>query len=109
MIIKKFSVSKIEKELMDINKDYNMKSTVAVQVVVNNLLIYNTLLEKYLNGDEKNIYLLYQMSSTIFKQLKEYNLLPSSLPTEKEEVNEYQFDIFKKNISSKPVTNKKIK
>lgn len=76
--IKKFAVSRIEKELKMINKLYNIKSDVAIHLLINNLKIYNDLLDKYISGDSKNIYLMYQMSSTIFKQLKEYNLLPTS-------------------------------
>lgn len=103
MNIKKFPVTKIEKELLDINKKSNIKSNAAVQVVINNLKIYNQLLDEYMGGKSTNIYLLYQMSSTIFKQLKEYKILPSDVQNGDGE-NDYEFNKFIKNVNSKKET-----
>mgnify|MGYP000902866594 CR=1 FL=1 len=78
--MKKFNVKKAEKELTEISHNHNITTNVATQVVINNMMIYNTLLDQYVKeGKTNNIYLLYQMSSTIFKQLKEYKIVPSTV------------------------------
>lgn len=87
--MKKFNIKTIEKELLEINQENKIKSKAAVQLVVNSLLIYNQLLDDYNNGKQNNLYLLYQMSSTVFKMLKEYKIIPSTVEDNKEETDSF--------------------
>lgn len=74
--MEKFNVEKIEKNLIKVAKENNIRDMAAVHLIINNMMIYNELLQKQIEGDDKKLYLLYQMSSTIFKQLSEFHLVP---------------------------------
>jgi len=76
--LKKFQVLKIEKELLAINADKGINCQGAVQLIVNNLRLYNEVIDQYRDGDASKLYLIYQINGQIFKQLKEFNILPSS-------------------------------
>lgn len=74
--MKKFNISKISKELEKINKESGKDIDTGIQLLTNNLEIYNILLKAFESGDNKQIYLLYQMSATISKMLGLYNIYP---------------------------------
>lgn len=80
--MKKFETDKILKQLKKINKDAGKDIETGIQLIINNLEIYNTLLDKFERGDFKQVYLLYQMSSTIFKQLASFNIFPDKKESE---------------------------
>jgi hypothetical protein len=78
--MKKFNVKTIEKQLLEINEKHGISTKVAVQNLVNALSMYNETLEKYVHQDETHlVYILYQMSGSINKMLKEFKILPSSI------------------------------
>jgi hypothetical protein len=101
--MKKFNIKKHQKELTDINEVCKIKSTAAVQLVINNMMIYNQCLDDFNGGEQNKLYILYQMSSTIFKQLKEYKLLPTSIEEDTDK-DEDKFSTFK-NKFKKPEMN----
>ena len=82
--MKKINISKITKQLEAINSQSNKECEAGLQVLINNLEIYNTLLKMFESGDFKQVYLLYQMSATIFKQLEKFNVFPDKFIAEAE-------------------------
>lgn len=73
-----FPVEKIKKQLKDINKKRGIESDAAIHLIVNEMLLYNQVLQSYNTGDVKKVYLISQLSGQLFKSLKEFNILPSS-------------------------------
>lgn len=76
--MKKYNIANLRKELGEINAKNNIQSDAAINIIINNAEIYNTLIDKLKAGDDKKLYVLYQMSATIFKQLKDFNIMPSN-------------------------------
>lgn len=74
--MEQFDIKKIGKQLKKINADNGKDVNAGVQLVMNNMELYNTLLGKMETGQVKTMYLLYQVSSTIFNQLREFNIFP---------------------------------
>lgn len=64
--MKKISYKQIKKELAELNVD---EST--VQLVMNDISLYNDIIDNYKTDNTKNIYLLYQVNLQIFKMLQE--------------------------------------
>lgn len=93
--MKKFNISKITKDLEAISANSGASADAAIQLLTNNLEIYNILLKEFEAGDKKQIYLLYQMSATISKNLQLYNIYPDKTDTDKED----SFTTMKKAIS----------
>ncbi len=91
--MKKFDTAKITRQLKKINVESGKDVETGIQVLTNNLEIYNILLEKFENGDMKQIYLLYQMSATITKQLSMFNIFPDKKSNDDKE------DSFKELVS----------
>jgi len=78
--MKKFAIRIIEKQLLEINKKNGVSTNAAVQLIVNNLQLYNDLLFRYTKQDDTSlVFILYQINGQIFKQLKEYKILPSAV------------------------------
>jgi hypothetical protein len=76
-MIKLFNVKKVENELQSINDNNQIETKAAIQLITNNLELYNSLVRDFKNGDSKKVYILYQLNGQIFKQLKEFGILPS--------------------------------
>jgi len=78
--MKKFAIRIIEKQLLEINKKNGVSTNAAVQLIVNNLQLYNDLLFRYTKQDDTSlVFILYQINGQIFKQLKEFKILPSAV------------------------------
>ena len=78
--MKKFAIRIIEKQLLQINKKNGVSTNAAVQLIVNNLQLYNDLLFRYTKQDDTSlVFILYQINGQIFKQLKEFKILPSAV------------------------------
>ena len=78
--MKKFAIRTIEKQLLEINKKNGVSTNAAVQLIVNNLQLYNDLLYRYTKQDDTSlVFILYQINGQIFKQLKEFKILPSAV------------------------------
>jgi hypothetical protein len=77
-MVKKFNIKKIEEELKEINTANDIQTTAVIQLVINNMNLYNEMLDVYKGGDTNKVFLLYQLNGQIFKQLKEFNIMPSS-------------------------------
>ena len=99
--MKKFVISRIEKELMEINELNGIKTKSAIQLVINNMYIYNKLLEEFQDGDTKKVYILYQLNGQIFKQLKEFKVLPSAIKEMNDRPEEEGVDDFIQNLKNK--------
>ena len=74
--MKHFNIKTLTTQLRKINKESGKDVDAGIQLILNNLEIYNFLLAKFELGDLKQVYLLYQMSMSIFKQLASYNIYP---------------------------------
>lgn len=94
----KFNIKKITAQLNKLNRESGKDINAGIVLISNNLEIYNTLLVLFIAGDLKQIYLLYQMSATIYKQLEKFNIFPN-----KKELNEKEdgFTTMKKNIENR--------
>ena len=64
--MKKITIKKIKEELQVLGADAS-----TTELVVNNVLLYNDLVENYENGIKTNMYLTYQLNVQITKQLSE--------------------------------------
>lgn len=72
----KFNIAESKKVLKEAAKNSGTNSKLPIQVILNNMDIYNGLIDDYRDGDSKKVYLIYQMSSTIFNQLSTFGLVP---------------------------------
>lgn len=95
--IKKFDVKKITTQLKKINKDNNKPVEAGIQLLINNMLVYNHLVEDVDFKATKTLYLIYQMSSTIMNQLDKFNIFPDKKAL-KELANEDSFTEMKKKV-----------
>lgn len=68
--MKKLNISRIKKELEKLNANPTV-----TELVVNNALMYNCLLEKFINNEKVNNYLIYQLNVQITKQMLELKRL----------------------------------
>lgn len=90
-----FDTAKVSKELKKICKSSNIPTT-AIELILNNMNMYNTILELFEQGDTKKVYLLYQMNGQIFNQLKEFKLTPNKKDNGSAEESSNLDDILKK-------------
>jgi hypothetical protein len=63
--MKKISITKVKKELAQLNAD-----PATSELIINNAQLYNDLIDKYDSGDTKNLYLSYQLNVQITKQIE---------------------------------------
>lgn len=99
-VIKKFDVKKITAQLKKINKDNNKPVEAGIQIVINNMLVYNHLVEDIDFKQTKTLYLIYQMSSTITNMLDKFNIFPDKKAL-KELEKEDSFTELKKTVIGK--------
>ena len=66
--MKKISQVKIKKQLIELGIDYFQ-----IELVLNNISLYNDLINEYKNISKHNAYLLYQLNLQIFKMLQSIN------------------------------------
>jgi hypothetical protein len=62
--MKKIAMNKIKKEL----NNYNVDDT-AKELVLNNISLFNDLVDTYNGGEKKHSYLMYQLNAQIFKMI----------------------------------------
>lgn len=75
--MEKFDITAMEKQLKKVNRDNNLPSNSgALNIITNSMMMYNDLITLINSGDNNKMYLLYQLSATIFKQLAEFQLVP---------------------------------
>lgn len=92
MAFTKFNIQKHKQELEAIAKANNIESQSAVTVIINEMEVYNQTIE-----DEKvSRLVLFQISSSIFKKLKDFQLVPTLKKTEIE--NEDELTKIMKNV-----------
>lgn len=98
--MKKIVIKNIKSDLELLNAD---KST--TELILNNVMLYNDLVEKYKNGDVKNMYLMYQLNNQIIKQMegiKNINLKEKSISLKNSNgVEEDPFEQMKKRIEKR--------
>ena len=85
--VNKFDIIKAEKELKKVCKTFNI-SIIAIQLILNNMKIYNSYVEDYINGGGTSIQVLFQISGLIMKHLKEFHLTPPRQKKEEEDEDE---------------------
>jgi hypothetical protein len=64
--MKRITISKLIKELKTIGVN-----PASQELILNNVYMYNDLIQAYQRGEVKNMYLTYQLNAQIDKQLKE--------------------------------------
>jgi len=74
--VEKFDQNKIQRQLRKINKINNQPVDAGIQIIINNIIVYNNLVERIDYKEIKTMYLIFQMSSTIFNELKSFNIYP---------------------------------
>jgi hypothetical protein len=74
--MEKYDIAKSKKALKAAAEITGTKADLPINVILNNMEIYNNLILEYITGDTKKAYLMYQMSSTIFNQLAAFGLVP---------------------------------
>jgi len=74
--MEKFDIAKIKKQLTKINRENGKDVNAGIQLVINNCELYNKMIDTVEAGNTKAVYLLYQMSSTIFNELASWNIFP---------------------------------
>lgn len=79
----KFNIATSKRDLKAAAKITETKADLSIQVILNNMAIYNGLIDDYREGDTKKAYLMYQMSSTIFNQLAAFGLVPPKVKESK--------------------------
>lgn len=99
--MKKFDLKKIEKELRDINKENDIKTTAGIQLILNNIMLYNDLVDLYESGEMGKVYILYQLTGSIFKQLDKYNIYPDSTKEKITKSTDYVFDKIKNKVEKR--------
>lgn len=62
--MKKITIKNIKLELQKLNAD-----APTTELILNNISLYNDLVDKYIKGDSSNTYLLYQLNNQIIKQI----------------------------------------
>jgi len=63
--MEKFDLKKNEKELKQIAKDTKTKADATIFVILNNMQMYNDIVDEYRNGDKAKVYLMYQLNASI--------------------------------------------
>lgn len=89
----KFDIIKAKKELKSAAEKSGTSAALSIQVVLNNMEMYNKLVDELRLGDSKKIYLIYQMSATIFTQLEKFGLVPPKIKDTKKK-DEASIDAF---------------
>lgn len=93
--MKKFTQAKIKKELMAIGVD-----ELTIQLVTNNISLYNDLIDEYKNDSKHQSYLMYQLNVQIFKMLNEIKKQKSLSKDDQDEFTSF-IDNFKKKIETR--------
>lgn len=75
--MEKFDTKKHKKILEKVAKDSNIQADSTIFLIINNMLLYNDLVDDYLSGNTSKQYLLYQLSGSIFKQLSAFQQVPT--------------------------------
>lgn len=68
----KFNIPKHKKELEEIAKKHNIESASAITVILNEMEVYNQTIQ----DSKVSRLVLFQISSSIFKKLKDFQLVP---------------------------------
>lgn len=96
----KFDIKKITAQLKKVNKNENKDIYAGIQIILNNMEIYNTLIDNFDHTKSKELYIIYQLSVTLFKQLEKFGVFPYA-KTLKESEKEDSFTIMKKRVIGK--------
>lgn len=72
--MKKIVIKTVKKLLNEINCD---EST--IELITNNVHLYNGLVEEYMNGERHNLYLMYQLNNQIIKQIESAKKLSKAM------------------------------
>jgi len=94
--MKKITITKSKELLKNINCDYT-----TLQLIVNNIILYNSIVDKFNAGEKENLYLMYQLNNQIIKQIQSEKKLNKIINE-----NNVDEDDFNKIINS--ISNKKI-
>lgn len=75
-MIQKFDTKKYKKQLRKVNKENNKPIDAGIILIINNMEVYNQLVENIDPTNSKAAYLIYQLSATIFNQLRDFQIFP---------------------------------
>ncbi|MBV5313249.1 MAG: hypothetical protein JZU47_08135 [Prolixibacteraceae bacterium] len=86
--MKKINISKTKIQLTKIVEENNL-SNFPINLIQNNIEIYNNLIENIDISNTKNVYIVTNLSTTIFNQLKHYNIFPEKKHTKNDESDSF--------------------
>lgn len=74
--MEKYNIKKLKSQLNKVAKQTDTKADAAIFIILNQMTLYNTLVDSFLQGDESKAYFLFQISANIFKQLAAFRQIP---------------------------------
>ena len=75
--MEKFDIKKAAKQLKKTAELAEINADATIFLIQNNMMLYNDLIDAYLLGDTAKVYLMYQLSGSIFKQLAAFQQVPT--------------------------------
>jgi len=96
MGMEKFNITKMEKELKAKAKETDTNADGAIFLVINNMRVYNDLIDDYIAGEKIKSYFMYQLNATIFKQLDTFGLVPAKQKATKKTDESKLLDVISK-------------
>jgi len=97
----KFDLDKVKRELNKINKENDLKSELGINLILSNMILFNASIDEINEGNNQTKkYFLYNLNSTIFKQLDKFKIYPINKIKKdiKNEEDDYIFNVIKKNV-----------
>ena len=96
MEMEKFNITKMEKELKAKAKETDTNADGAIFLIINNMRLYNDLIDDYLAGEKVKSYFMYQLNASIFKQLAAFGLVPAKIKATKKSDESKLLDVITK-------------
>lgn len=81
--LEQFDIPKVEVELNQVAEETGTHASSTIQLILSNMWLYNDLIEDYMNGEKVKAYFMYQLNSTIFKQLAAFGCVPPKVKDSK--------------------------
>ncbi len=72
-----FNINTLERNVKKYNKENGIVDNSGVIALINNCKLYNNLITNY-DGNDKKVYVIYQLNLQIVKLLSLYNIVPKS-------------------------------
>lgn len=94
-IMEKFNIAEKQAELYAVADKTGTQAAASIQLIVSNMILYNDLIDEYCKGNKVKSYFMYQLNSTIFKQLAAFGCVPPKVKETKKSDESALADIIK--------------